>query len=126
MNGLIPIEQSIRRELIRQVQEGNFDNTFVYYGILARQFNQPYVNGNIADRNRFHTILGHISEYEVEHERPMLSVIVVAQETRMPGHGFFTLARKLRRQRPDEDEDAFALRERRAVFEFWEHNEYVD
>jgi hypothetical protein len=40
-------------------------------------------------------LLGEISEAEHQEERPLLSVLVVLQETREPGAGFFDLARRL-------------------------------
>ena len=56
-------------------------------------------------------LLGHISEYEVEHGRPMLSALAVRTQGRRPGDRFYPLARKLGRL-DSSDPDA----ERR----FWE------
>ena len=55
----------------------------------------------------FHDALGHVSMYEVEHGRPMLTAIVVTQETGQPGDGFWRLARHL----------GFEVRDER---QFWE------
>src|SRR5712691_5991374 len=50
------------------------------------------------DDNALHYMLGQVSEEEDEAGRGMLSVIVVHKEgDRMPGPGFFVLAKKLGR-----------------------------
>ena len=48
-----------------------------------------------ADRSQIAQILGEISTYEHEQERPMLSAVVVLHDSGLPGQGFFTLAREL-------------------------------
>jgi hypothetical protein len=50
---------------------------------------------NPAHRNMLGEILGEISTYELENNRPMLSSIVVHSDDRLPGEGFFILARFL-------------------------------
>jgi hypothetical protein len=63
-------------------------------------------------------ILGEICEDEVRAGRPMLSAVAVSVAGQ-PGAGFFELARRLGRMKPDEDEAGFWQRERDAVHAAW-------
>jgi|YelNatPaOPRAMG01_1025707.scaffolds.fasta_scaffold657294_1 hypothetical protein len=48
-----------------------------------------------VDRNRIGEILGEISTSEHDHDRPMLSAIVVLAGIGHPGEGFYNLAHHL-------------------------------
>jgi hypothetical protein len=61
--------------------------------------------------------LGHISMYEVEHGRPMLSALVVNAETGKPGEGFARLAEHLGIQ--VDDSEVFWQAELAEVVDFW-------
>ncbi|WP_166022406.1 hypothetical protein [Streptomyces chilikensis] len=61
--------------------------------------------------------LGHVSAYEVEHGRPMLSALVVSENSHAPGPGFAGLARRLR-YRVDDDA-AFWQEELERTVRFW-------
>ena len=63
-------------------------------------------------------ILGAVSTSEVEQGHPMLSAVAGRQDTRMPGSGFFTLARDLGRYQGGNDH-VFWIRERDEVWTFW-------
>jgi hypothetical protein len=63
-------------------------------------------------------ILKAICTAEVREGRSMLSVVVVRQDTRMPGSGFFALARKLGRYDGGTDH-YFWTAERDAVWDLW-------
>ncbi|MCX5373918.1 hypothetical protein OG613_37880 [Streptomyces sp. NBC_00015] len=67
--------------------------------------------------------LGHVSMYEVEHGRPMLSALVVAQDSRVPGPGFVELARHL--QLPVNDPDTYWDEELSEVVRFWSAHDPV-
>ena len=64
-------------------------------------------------------ILGEISEYEHLHGRPLLSAVVVGKDTRIPGKGFFTLARELGKLQEGMDERSFWERELEEVYDTW-------
>jgi hypothetical protein len=118
---LTPIEERIRQELISFVKIGDSRKSFVRYKPLAEKVNIPF--GNEYERSLLYGMLGNISRYEFEHGRPLMSVIVVNDEY-APGKGFFTLAKsELKKQKPDEDNDKFALTERKALFDYWKSNE---
>lgn len=124
MTTLTPVEERIRQELIDFVKIGDNDKSFVRYKPLAGKSGVPYENEH--ERNLFHDMLGNISSYEFEHNRPLLSVIVVNDQY-TPGKGFFRLAKsELKKQRPSEDNDEFAVKERKALFEFWKNHEDPD
>ena len=74
------------------------------------------------------SIIGEISDYEYDHGRPMISVIVVRKDTSYPAEGFFGLKNipsNLRRgenrfNEPLRKEDkAFCDSERQRAFNFW-------
>src|SRR3972149_12077786 len=117
------LERQIRRELVNIIKSGDEQTTNIRYKALANRFQIAYEYTN--ERNDFHKLLDAINRYEVEQNRPLLSAIVV-NETKMPGKGFFRLARELRLQRPDEDNDAFAIRARQELFDFWKNNDDPD
>jgi hypothetical protein len=124
MTTLTAIEQQIRQELINFVKIGDNSKSFVRYKPLAEKLHILF--GNEHERNLFYEMLGHISKYEFENTRPLLSVVVVNDEY-APGKGFFTLARsELKKQKHDEDNDKFALNERKAVFDYWKKNNDSD
>ncbi len=64
-------------------------------------------------------ILGEISEYEHLHNRPLLSAVVVRGDKKMPGEGFFTLARELGELEEKMDEWTFWKRELKGVYDTW-------
>lgn len=62
-------------------------------------------------------LLGEISSKEYAEGRGMLSVLVISQEDRRPGSGFFQLAKSL--GRPAQDEEEFYINELNSVCQFW-------
>ena len=102
---------------------GDPQKSFVRYGALANKFGLPFDNEH--ERSLLYTMLDNINRFEDERERHLLSVIVVTEDY-IPGKGFFTLAKQLERQKADEDDDTFALRERQELFDFWKNNEDPD
>lgn len=123
MTTLTLVEEQIRQELIDFVKIGDNNNSFARYKPLAGKVGVPY--GNEYERDLFHAMLGNVSQYEFENGRPMLSVVVVTEDL-IPGRGFFKLARELGKQKPDIDDDTFAVRERKDLFEYWKNNEDPD
>ena len=70
------------------------------------------------DRRRIGSILGELSEDEHRAGRPLISAVVVASGTAVPGGGFFELARRLGLLRA-EDKDSFYIQELRRVHDYW-------
>lgn len=73
---------------------------------------------NPADRNEIARILGEISTYEHEQGHPMLSAVVVLNDSGLPGTGFFTLAGDLGKF-DGTDDLAFFAGELRRVHDHW-------
>src|SRR5437879_5508547 len=100
MLALTSFERAVRRSLIDRTRNANGDRerTLMTYGQLGeflrpvRREGDPTLEWPFGG---FFEALGHVSMYEVEHGRPMLSAIVVNAETGSPGDGFEKLARHL-------------------------------
>jgi len=73
---------------------------------------------NAADRAAFASLLREISTYEHRQGRPLLSAVVVLRGRRMPGKGFFDLARALGVHTGDDDA-AFLASELARVHAHW-------
>lgn len=93
----------------------------VYYADLAELLGREMRGRNWA--SPIYHALDRINDDEDRAGRPMLSAIVVAKETKMPGPGFFALGKRLGKTRPGEDEEAFAKRARADVYAFWAADE---
>jgi len=86
-------QQEIERYLKERVCQSDGEDCLIFYGDLYRLVG---INAeDIGQRQRVHDLLGEISMNEVAQGRPLLSVIVVTQDTYMPGRGFFNLAQQL-------------------------------
>ena len=64
-------------------------------------------------------VLAPISEDEVAAGRPMLSAIVVSQDSDLPGEGFYKLGKQLGVVNAGETSEDFAKRQIRQVYEYW-------
>lgn len=106
--------EAIRDRLIQAAKRGEI----VYYADLAnaagREVKGPHWAVHIGK------ILGPISEKEAAEGRPLLSAIVVSRDTKMPGEGFYSLGLQHGLVEPGEDEEAFAHRQMRRVYEYWQ------
>ena len=65
------------------------------------------------------TRLDPISNVEAAEGRPLLTAVAVNKDLRMPGAGFFTMAKDVGRF-DGNDQDAFWRRELQAVWDYWE------
>ena len=89
----------IRQVLIGRARQGN-DGADISYGERCRRLTSisPEPHGQPLAY-----LLGKISEAEDKENRPLLSVLVVLQDTYRPGAGFFNLAETLGHRCPDRD-----------------------
>ena len=83
------MHQGVYEELKRVARAGDVTNYSTVGQMIGLDMENP------ADRNRIAAILDEINHYEHQHERPMLSAVVIRQDINMPGEGFFTCARAL-------------------------------
>jgi hypothetical protein len=72
----------------------------ITYGELVNAIQTIRFAGAIDER--LYALLGDISTDTNEQDGTMLSVLVVTEEDRSPGQGFFTLARSLGRKGDDD------------------------
>lgn len=71
-------------------------------------------------RGRIGSMLGHISRYENEEGRPMLSALVITESTGKPGSGFYKLAEDLGLYTDSMDEKEFSDAEGDRAVAFWQ------
>jgi hypothetical protein len=120
---LTDFERAIRRALINRARDANGspENALIEYGELAEVLLPFHRDGDPALQwpfGGFFEALGHVSMFEVEHGRPMLTAVVVSQDTREPGEGFTKLAKHLGFQ-VDGDGEEFWAQEVAEVLEVW-------
>jgi len=87
----------------------------VYYGELAKLMELNMMDE--GDRTKLFKLLENITVYEHKEGRPLLSAIVISRANKMPGYGFFKLARRLGVQK--QDNTTFFYAEVRKVFDYW-------
>ncbi|MFE9772151.1 hypothetical protein ACFYOV_10840 [Streptomyces sp. NPDC005931] len=125
---LTPAERDIHRVLSSRAREADPGKpreaclTYKELGLLI----DPEGHRSGMSRPPFRTLfpaLGNVSRYEVEHGRPMLSALVVAQESRVPGPGFVELARHL--ELPVGDSGTYWDEQLGEVVRFWSAHDPV-
>lgn len=136
MISLTPAEKHLRDFLADRAAKANPDNpaaSVITYGNLADELDPDNLIGWAGSHPRYgalKTALFHVSSYEAEHNRPMLTAFVVRASGSVsgsrprkgePGNGFFKLARRLGRLDSEgtEAESAFWESEMRACSEQW-------
>src|SRR5690348_9489070 len=88
---LTPVERRIQHYLVGCAQKGNLDDprsACVTYGDVAHEVDPQQ---SLWKHPRYHgigTALGHVSVYEAQHHRPLLSALVVLSGVGHPGDGF--------------------------------------
>lgn len=120
---LTALELGIRRALISLAVKANPDEPFlapVTYADVGRVCDPHGVSHYPMTRPPFRGLnvaLGHVSMYEVEHGRPMITALVVHEADGTPGPGFAKLACHLGYD--VEDEVAFWQNELVEVIRVW-------
>ena len=99
-------QEKVRRKLIECARE----EKTVTYGEVAR-----WIGTSPASVGR--KILDPINEVEIRKRRPMLSALVVNQNHRRPGFGFFAMAKQHGVQGRDLSDELFWHREIARVFD---------
>jgi hypothetical protein len=107
-------DDAIRRRLIAAARQ----RARVYYKDLAEATGREMSGPHWAVH--FGRILGRISSDEAHEGRPLLSVIVVSRDTKLPGGGFYNLGKELRLVQPGESEDEFIRRQTERVYDYWQ------
>lgn len=106
------MHKKIRDSIERAARDGKT----LYYGDIAGLAD---LDMSRADhRDQMGEILGDISVYEHERDRPLLSAIVIRKDLNHPGTGFYELARNLGLHKGRDDAKFFADEANR-VFDYW-------
>jgi hypothetical protein len=102
--------------LLERLQQIARERETVYYSeiapVLGIDTGDPYFGVRIG------RILDEVNHAEHAAGRPLLSAVVIAKETGMPGEGFFTCARDLRRYSV-RDDLAYWVEELQRVHDYW-------
>ena len=107
---------TINLEIYQKLLDAAISKSYVTYGSLARiagldtEFQQ--------DRNTLGDILGAISIFEHENNRPLLSVVAWFSRTPEPSKGFYNLAESLGIYSKKQDKDSFFITELNKVYDF--------
>ena len=94
-------QEVIRAELMRVAQAGRTTTYHAVAAVAGLDLDQP------EDRAALQGILHAISMAEHAAGRPLLSVVVVLGRKRVPGRGFFALARALGLHHGEDDRACF-------------------
>lgn len=118
---LRPFELSLRRVLINRARStATALDVCITYLDLGKAVDPRQEMTYPMTRPPFRGIgeaLGHVSMYEVEHGRPMLTALVVDAGTGVPGPGFAKLGRHLGFDL--RDEEIFWTEQLASVLDFW-------
>lgn len=106
----------MNQDLYRRLREVAADEHYIRYFEVGALVGLDMTD--VADREEISRLLDEISEYEHQHNRPLLSAIVIHVEDNIPGNGFFSMAERLGRFRGN-DRLRFWLHELRAVYDHW-------
>ena len=94
----------------------------ISYQNLCRKCKLPLSMSNPTNNKKLMDALTRISKSEAENGRSLLSVLVVGAFSKIPGIGFYTLAKELGKYSGSDDEmekKAFFKKERDKVFLDW-------
>jgi len=106
----------MKNQICDMIMETGKGETTITYEELGKLANLSMANPD--HRNQLADILDEINRDEHKNEGPMLSVVVVKKDSKRPGKGFFVLAKGLKRQAPDVDDETFFVSELRRVYEY--------
>lgn len=106
------MNQTIYNQLLQVARIGGITN----YSNIAHLVGLDMASPN--DREEISQLLDEISSFEYDEGRPLLSAVVIRQDTNIPGNGFFTHATRLDIH-AQHDNMLFFVQELRRVHDFW-------
>ena len=121
---LDPVEERVRAFLIsraRQADPGRSSRAKTEYQQVGRAVDPEELYWSWPRFRGLGEVLGNISVFEYQHDRPLLSAIVVQAGTGQPGDGFYKglLQDRLRFQLSPDEARAFWREEIRKVVAYW-------
>jgi hypothetical protein len=120
---LTSVERNIHRALRARAQGANPTHpataciSYKELGLMIDPEGKSWAVSRAPFRRMF-PALGHVSAYETEHGRPMLSALVVREDSRKPGSGYIQLARDCGIATENEGEE-FWKQQLTEVVRFW-------
>jgi 5-methylcytosine-specific restriction enzyme A len=108
---------TIHKDIYQKLQNAAMSESSVTYSTLAAMAGLDMEMQE--DRTKLGEILGNISTYEHENNRPLLSVIAWFKGKTEPSKGFYNLAKSLDLYSPTEDKDEFFIKELTEVYNYW-------
>lgn len=108
---------TIHKEIYQKLQNAAMNESSVTYSSLASMAGLDMEMQE--DRTRLGEILGNISTYEHENNRPLLSVVAWFKGKTEPSKGFYNLANSLGLYFPAEDKYGFFIKELIEVYKYW-------
>ena len=119
MTELTNEQKQIREILIEVAKIGRP----IWYSDLIERAGLNLNTVNPAHRKELGHLLGAISTYEHENNRPMLSSVVVSKETLMPSKGFYKLAEELGNGNWQTLKETYwGIEEMNRAFKFWQNS----
>lgn len=96
----------------------------IAYQELANECKLGLDMSSPADRSKIAEMLGTISTYEHQHNRPLLTAVVIAKRTQVQGDGFFKLGDQLGLGNwKILKRDSFDIEQIKKCYEFWGNKE---
>ncbi len=122
MADLDPAEERVRQILIEQAEKTDPRiprRALITYGDLCVAVDPNHDYWKPPRYRGIGDALRHVSTYEHEHDRPLLSALVVRKLTMRPGDGFGSLGRDLGFDIPSGGEHMFWLEKVEEVVSYW-------
>ena len=108
----------VNEEIYKLLIELAKNKKFITYGKLAEKFNIDL--RNVYEReHKFDEILDEINKHEYDNKRPLLTVIITNKDTKMPGKGFFRVAKEYGLKKEGQTDEMFFIEEVNRVFDYW-------
>jgi len=121
---LSPVDERVRAFLIsraRQADPDRLSTAKIEYQELAKAIDPQEHYWSWPRFRGLGDVLGNVSEFEHDHDRPLISALVVQAGTHQAGDGFYTglLRKRLGVRLPPDQERGFWREEVRKVVTYW-------
>jgi len=114
----------MNNKMYKKLIEVAEQDTVITYSRLNSELGLGLNFESPGDRVKMSDMLGEISEHEFEHDRPLLSGVVIEKKVPLfPAHGFFSMAKKLGVQSPKVSDVTFWAQELTRLYNTWRKND---
>lgn len=118
------MNNTVRKYLINVART---KNKFVFYSDVVRDCNLGFDLSNEYGQYQLSVVLGEVSTYENEHERPLISSLAIYKNEKINDHGdgFYKLAHTLGKGKAKQlRENLYAFEEAEKCRSFWQNEKY--